>query len=69
MDEVVGVLADPWMIQCHVVRNEVEHQLESALSQPLSQAGERRIAAQVAMHGVALDGESGAGDVFFLEIR
>ena len=27
------------------------------------------VAAQIAMHGVVLDGEPGAGDVFFLEVR
>ncbi len=69
MDEVVGMLVDPRVIRRHVVRDEVEHQLQSALLQPLSQAGECRRAAQIAMDGVALDGESGAGDVFVAQIR
>ena len=68
MDKVVRVLVDPRVIRGHVVRDKVEHQLQSAFLQPLSQTCERRIAAQIAMHGVVLDGEPGAGDVFVLEV-
>ena len=69
MDKVVRMLVDPRVIRRHVVRNEVEHQLQSALLQPLSQACQRRSATQIAMDGVALDGEPGAGDVFVLQVR
>ena len=57
MDKVVRMLVDPRMIRRHVVGDKVEHQLQSALLQPLSQTGERRVAAQIAMDGVVLDGE------------
>ena len=69
MDKVIRMLVDPGVIRGHVVRDEVEHQLQSALLQPLAQTRERRIPAQIAMHGVVLDSEPGAGDVFFLEVR
>ena len=57
MDKVIRVLIDPRMIRRHVVGNKVEHQLQSALFQPLSQSCERRVAAQIAMDGIVLDGE------------
>ena len=38
------------------------------LSHPLAQTGQRRIAAQIAMDGVAGDRESGAGDVFLSQV-
>jgi hypothetical protein len=52
-----------------VVRDKVEYQLQSALLQPLSQPSQRRRAAQIAMDGVFLDGETGAGDVFVAQVR
>ena len=57
MDKVVRMLVDPRVIRRHVVGDKVEHQLQSAFLQPLSQTGERRVAAQIAMDGVVLDGE------------
>ena len=63
------MLVDPRVIRRHVVRHEVEHQLESALLQPLSQACQRRSAAQIAMDGVALDGEPRSADVVIPEVR
>jgi hypothetical protein len=51
------VLVDPRVIRGHVVGDKVEHQLQSAFLQPLSQTGKRRVAAQIAMDGVVLDGE------------
>ena len=62
------MLLDPGMIERRVVGDEVEHQPQPALSQPLAQAGQRGIAAQIAMHGVAGDGETGAGDVFLAQV-
>jgi hypothetical protein len=63
------MLFDPWMIRRHVVRDKVEHQLQSPHLQPPSQARERRGPAQIAMHGVVLDGEPRAGDVLVPQIR
>jgi hypothetical protein len=60
---------DPRMVRGHVVRDEVEHQLQAALLEPSAQAGERRRAAQVAMHGVAVDREPRAADVVVAEVR
>ena len=69
LDEVVRVFVDPRMIRCHMVRDEIQQQLQSALLQPPSQTCERLGAAEVAMDSVGLDGEPGAGDIFVLEIR
>ena len=49
MDKVFGVLLDPGVIESRVVRDKVEHQFQSALVQPLSQTGQRRVAAESAM--------------------
>ena len=57
VDKVVRVLVDPRVIRGHVVRDEVEHQLQSAFLQPLAQTRERDIAAEIAMDDVVLDGE------------
>ena len=69
VDEVVRMLVDPGVIRRHVVGNEVEHQLQAALLQSLAQARQRRVAAQIAMDGVARDGEPGAADVVVPEVR
>ena len=63
MDEELRVLVDPRVIRGHVIGDEVEHQPQPASLHPLPQACERRIAAEIAVDGVALDGETGAGDV------
>ena len=47
-DEILGVVLDPGMIQAGVVGDEVEHQPQAALAEPLAQAGQGGIAAQVA---------------------
>jgi hypothetical protein len=65
MDKVVRMVVDPRMIRGHVVRNKIEHQLQSTFLHPFSQTCERRGSAEIAVYGVVLDGESGAGDVFF----
>ena len=36
------------MIEAGVVRDEVEHQPQAALAEPLAQPGQRRVAAEVA---------------------
>jgi hypothetical protein len=69
VDEVVRVLFDPRVIRRHVVRHEVEHQLQPALLEPLSHTREPRGAAEIAMHRVVLDGEPRTGDVFLAQIR
>ena len=46
------------MIQARVVGDEVEHQLQAALPEPLAQAGQRRVAPEVGMHRVAGDRET-----------
>ena len=57
MDKVVRMLVEPRVVRGHVVRDEVEHPLQSALSRPLSHMGERCRAAQITMDGVVLDSE------------
>ena len=57
------------MIQPHVVRDKIEHQLQTAFRKPLAQARQRRIASKIRMDLVAGDGKSGAGDVFLAQIR
>ena len=47
MDEILGMLLDPGMIEAHVVGDEVEHQPQAALPQPLAQPGQGRVAAEV----------------------
>jgi hypothetical protein len=68
-DVVLGVILEPLMIQAGVVRNEVEHHAQTALPHARAQARERRVAAEVAMYGVAGDRESGAGDVVLAQVR
>ena len=46
-DVVLGVVLDPGVIQARVVGDEVEHQPQAALPEPLAQAGQRRVAAEV----------------------
>ena len=57
------------MIQAGVVGNEIEQQAQTTSTKTLAQAGERRIAAQIGMHRVAGDRETGAGDVFLSQVR
>ena len=52
-----------------MIGDEVEHQPQAALLQPLAQPSECRSAAEIFMHGVTGDGEAGAGDVFFAQVR
>ena len=46
VNEVVGMIFDPGMIEAHVIGHEIEHQLQTALSEPLAQTGQRRIASE-----------------------
>ena len=45
-DVVLGMVFDPGMVEPRVIGNEIEHQLQAALAEPLAQTGERRVAAQ-----------------------
>ena len=68
-DVVLGVVLHPGVIQAGVVGDEVEHQPQAARAEPLAQPGQRRVAAEVGMHGVAGDREAGAGDVLLAQVR
>ena len=57
------MLPDPRMIEPHVVRDEIEHELETSLPQSFAQSAERGIAAEIPMHGVARNREAGSGDI------
>ena len=66
---VLGVTLDPRVVQRGVIRDEVEHEPKAALPESVAQPGQRRIAAEARVHGVAGDGEPGAGDVVLGEVR
>ena len=57
------MLLHPAVVGRHVVRDEVEDEPQPARAQPLAQAGERLVAAEVDVDVVVADGEAGAGDV------
>ena len=67
--EIVRVLLDPRVIRGHVVRNEIEHQPQTALLQTLAQPGQRGIASQSGVHDVAGDRKSGTRDVLLAQVR
>ena len=46
-DEILGMFFDPGMIEPHVIRDEIEHQSQAALAEPLAQPGQRGIAAEI----------------------
>ena len=69
LDEELRMRADPVVIGCHVVRNEVEHEPQAARAHPLAQTGQRLVAAEVGVDAVVADGEGGPGDVGVAEIR
>ena len=68
-DVIFGVLLDPGVIQAGVIGDKIEHQPQATLPEPLAQAGQSGIAAQILMHRVAGDGETGSGDVLFAQVR
>ena len=68
-DEILGMILHPGVIRGHVVGDEVEHQPQPARGEALAQSGERRVAAEVAMHRVAADGEARPGDVLLAQVR
>ena len=52
-----------------MVGDEVEEQAQAASAEPLAQAGEGGIAAELCVNRVARDGEARAGDVLLAQIR
>ena len=52
-----------------MIGDEIEHQPQAALPEPLAQPGQGRIAAEILMHRVAGDREAGAGDVLLAQVR
>ena len=69
LNEIVGMIFDPGMIEPHVIGHEVEHELQAALAEPLAQAGQSSVTPEILMDRVAGDREAGAGDVFLAQIR
>ena len=69
VDEILGMLLDPGMIEAHVIGDEIEHQLQAALLQSFAEAGQGGVAAEVLVDRVAGDREAGAGDVFLAQVR
>ena len=47
LDEIVGMIFDPGMIEPHVIGHEVEHELQAALAEPLAQAGQRGVTPEI----------------------
>ena len=62
------MVLDPGVIQRRVVGDEVEHQPQAAVAEPLAEPGQGGVAAQGRMHRVAGDGEPGAGDVLVAQV-
>src|SRR5262245_58273274 len=67
-DEELGVVPGPGMVEGHVIRHEVEHQLQTPRLQTIAQGGERRVAYERLMHVVAGDGKARPRDVLFAKI-
>ena len=67
-DEEIGVLVDPRVIGCDVVRDKVEHQSQIAGAQPLAQASERRVAAEIRVHVVVAHRKRRSHDVRLAEV-
>ena len=68
-DKVLRVALHPGVIQPHVIRDEVEHQLQAAPREPLAQPRQRRVASEVGRDGIGGDRESGAADVRLAQVR
>ena len=52
------------MVRGRVVGNKIEQQTDAPLAQPLAQPLQGLVAAQAGIHGIALDGEGRAADIF-----
>ena len=66
---MLGMVFDPGMIEPHVIGHEIEHQSQAALAEPLAQPGQCGVAAEILVHRVAGDRETGAGDVLLAQVR
>ena len=69
LDVELGVLLHPGMIGGRVVGDEVHEELEPPGSQPLFQAEEVRLLAEIPVQGVARDRKGRAADVGLGKIR
>ena len=47
---MLGVFFDPGVIEPHVVRDEIEHQSQAALAEPLAKPGQRGVAAEILVY-------------------
>ena len=68
MDEVLRMLFDPGMIEAHVIRHKIEHQLQAALAQPRRAAGPAPRRRPDRDARCSLDREPRTGDVLVLEV-
>src|SRR5262249_2645579 len=68
-DIVVGVIFDPRMIDARVVGDEVEHQSQIALSEPLAETVEGSISSKISVHRVAGDREPRTGNILLTQVR
>ena len=67
-DEEVRVLPDPVVVGRHMVRDEIEEELQAAPAHPLAESRERLVAAEVGVDVVVTHRERGAGDVGVPEV-
>ena len=58
MDKVIRVFVQPRMIRRHVIRNKIEHQLQSAFLQALPQTCKCFSPAEIAMNRIVLNGKA-----------
>ena len=68
-DEILGMFFHPGMTEPHVIGDEIEHESQAALAEPLAQSGQRGVAAEILVHRIAGDRETGAGDVLLAQVR
>ena len=62
------MLVDPRVIQCRVIRHEIEQRFHAALFQAFAKTGQRIVAAEVLVNRVTLDGVRRAGNVVVRQI-
>ena len=68
VDVVLGVRGHPGVIAPGVVGHEVEQQLQPAARQPIAQARQRLVAAEVLVDAIGDDRERRAGDVLLAQV-
>ena len=62
------MVLDPGVIERRVVGDEVEHQLQAAVPEPVAEPGEGLVAAQGGMRRIAGDREPGARDILVAQV-